>query len=63
MRYLGAIILISIALSGCAAKRPVEIVIPQGCITSDVICHQSKDGPLRCRFDKFVGCEQVRIVK
>lgn len=64
MRYLGAIILIASTLSGCAARRPVatEIVIPKECLTGPVICTIRKTGQgMKCRFDKLVGCEQVRV--
>lgn len=58
-----AAILLAVLTVGCAhkpARTSMQIVIPQGCITSDVVCTPGKK-KMDCKFDKFKSCEVIKV--
>ena len=60
-----AVSILLIASIGCAhkpVKSKVLIVIPHECVTSDIVCTPGKK-EMRCNFDKFTGCEVVKVPK
>lgn len=61
----GLVLLLAIPLIACQhrpAKPQIEIVIPKGCITSEVVCTEVGGHKMDCKFDKFTGCEVIRPI-